>query len=238
MRTLRSAFLTEIANDPSVRPFLGGRGELDLGFIIKNPNNFTFECETGGFIGMKLQEGIYEIHTIFRLGAGAEALMFAENCMRWMFVHTECTELKTKVPNSNSAARWLTIKMGMRKIFSRTTAWENSDGSKDDVNYFSITIDEWASRDNAALLEGRAFHLMTKNDLSHSEDDAHDSYVGASILMAKANNTAKGAAFYNRWAIFAGYLPISIISLTPPVFDMRDAVIQINGPNLEVLLCQ
>ncbi len=71
MRTLDAAFLNEVANDPEVRPFLGRSGALDLAPLISDPNNYCFVCDQGGFVGIKLQPGLYELHTIFRPGDAA-----------------------------------------------------------------------------------------------------------------------------------------------------------------------
>jgi hypothetical protein len=56
--------------------------------------------------------------------------------------------------------------------------------------------------------------------------------------MALAQNPRKGVWAYNRWAVFAGYLPIALVSDAPVVIDVVDAVVTANGPDMEVLLCR
>lgn len=230
MRTLDARFLNEIANEPNVRPCLGGSGPLDLAPLVNNPENFTFISSFGGFVGVKQQPGIYEIHTIFRQGDGSEALKFAGECMRWMFCHTDCTELRTRIPKSNPAARWLAVKSGMSKVFERQNAWEADGGLKEDVIFLTISIDKWAAFDNACGDEGRTFD-------PESSDAIFCSYLGAALLISKSGNLMKGVGFYNRWAPFAGCEMMRLISLTPAVFGFHNKIIHMNGEEVEIIPC-
>jgi len=232
MRTLDAKFLTALANEPEIRPFLGRKGELDLAPIIGDPNNFAFVCEQGGFVGIRLQPGIYELHTIFRPGDGVHVMAFAAKCMRWMFIHTDCVELKTKVPASNGGARVLAVRAGMCRIFDRPTAWEAPDGGFEGVEYFSITIDKWAVFDKENAAYGAQFRKV------ETADTAHDAFLGAALQMMIANNPGKGVQFYNRWAAFTECDPINILGANPPLFEVFGEVMQISGQTIEVLKCQ
>lgn len=231
MRTLDAKFLNTIANDPAVRPFLGRSGELDLTPIVSNPENFCFVCEQGGFVGIKLQPGIYELHTLFHPGDGQHVMAFAAVCMRFMFCNTDCTELKTKVPASNPGARVLAIRAGMSRLFERHQAWEGPDGTKMDVEYFSITIDKWALFDKTCREYGASIH-------AGSDDGVHDAFLGAAFQMIRSNNAGKGIQFYNRWAAFAEVPPINIIGASPLVFEVFGEMFALNGNTVEAMTCR
>ena len=232
MRTLDAKFLTDLANEPEVRPFLGRSGVLDLAPLVNDPNNFTFVCEQGGFVGHRLQPGIYELHTIFRPGDGPHVMAFAAKCMRFMFVNTDCVELKTKVPATNGGARVLAVRAGMSRLFERSNAWETPDGGFENIEYFSITIDKWAMFDKYNAAYGMQFRKV------EAPDTAHDAFLGAALQMMIANNPAKGVQFYNRWASFTGCSPINILGANPPLFEVFGEVMQISGQTIEVLKCQ
>lgn len=56
--------------------------------------------------------------------------------------------------------------------------------------------------------------------------------------MIRAGQVAKGVQFYNRWASLAGYQSIAVLSVTPTILDVRDAVIEVRGGQMEVLQCR
>jgi hypothetical protein len=51
-RTLNATVFNTIANDPGIRPYLGGTETLDLTTTVENPANFCFlnDNKTGGHI--------------------------------------------------------------------------------------------------------------------------------------------------------------------------------------------
>ncbi len=227
MRTLDATFLNSIANGPEVRPWLGRSGELDLTPIVSDTNNFCFVCPKGGFVGIRLQPGLYELHTIFHPGDGAEVMSFAAICMRFMFTQTDCVELRTKVPVTNLGARVLAVRAGMSRIFDRKRVWEGPDGALLDVEYFAITIDKWALFDRACRDFGASVH-------SGTDDGVHEAFLGAAFQMIRANNALKGIQFYNRWASFAEVPPINITGTNPIVFE---AFGKMYNSNCEAMTC-
>lgn len=227
MRTLDASFLNEIANDPIVRPFLGKSGSLDLTLIVSDPNNHCFVCEQGGFVGIRLQPGIYEIHTIFHPGDALCALEFARSCMAIMFTQTDCVELKSKIPTSNGGARVLATKSGLSRTFSRNACWEDGDGNRQDVDYFSIDIDTWVTFDKG--------NSETGNLVFHCPDKIGSAFLGAAARMIRANNGAKGVALYNRWATFVEEQPITILGINPFLFEAFDETFD---ANCEVMKCR
>jgi hypothetical protein len=56
--------------------------------------------------------------------------------------------------------------------------------------------------------------------------------------MARRGQVVKGVNFYNRWAMFAGYGPVKMLSEAPVVIDAGEGVIVgIEHDHMEVLQC-
>jgi hypothetical protein len=47
----------------------------------------------------------------------------------------------------------------------------------------------------------------------------------------------KGIVLYNRWARFAGYAQTRLVSRDPLIIDQTDALILVQGQEIEVLKC-
>lgn len=233
-RTMSAAFLNEVANHPDVRPLIGGDGALDLTEALGNPQNVALVNDEGGFVYLAQGGGAYEVHSLFLPGR-TTAVDAARASLRYMFTATDCLEVITKVSIGNRAAKGLTLACGFDKVFSR-------DGSE----FFSLPFARWRARDGEIAAAGHWFHEELEAAKAaagsplptHDDDEAHDRAVGASVLMARAGNPLKAADTYNAWARFAGYQPIRLINLSPPIFDVVDAVIQIQPDAMEVLLCR
>lgn len=246
-RTLDAAFLNQIANMPEVRPWLGGEGALDLTAPIANIANVTLVNEYGGFVGMKLESGLYECHSIFSPeGHGANAVEATREGLRYLFVATDCIEVVTKVPSNNPGALGLARAAGFSKQFEREKAWPLENGELVGVDYFSLAFAKWRSRDNLVLDKGVWFHTrleelttaLAKPIPVHEDDSAHNRAVGASVLMLEAGNALKACGLYNRWAVFAGYPQIKLVSMNPIIIDMHEVVIAVQNGDMEVLQCR
>lgn len=238
-----AAHLNRVANDPTVRPMLGGIGDLDVQGLLSTPSNIALENEHGGFIFVCDDAGRYELHTMFLpSGRGAAVLAAVSEALRFMFTATDCGEVITKVPRANRAAAFMARRAGFRLMFRRDGAW--SDGTA--VEYFSMTLDDWRGLDPAVEPEGHAFHVMIEGAKArcgselptHADDPAHDRAAGAASLMARAGNPTKAVWSYNRWARFAGYQTIELLSVCPPLIDVRDALVTTRDGKLEVLQCR
>lgn len=228
------SFLNEIANQPDVRLWLEGDGAIDLTPVLASTAHVALVNADGGFVYLASGGGVYEVHSIFRPGAKS-AVGAARESLRYMFTATDCVEVVTKVPLANRAAKGLALACGFDKLFL-------SGGAE----YFSLTFARWRARDPEIEAIGHWFHaeleaakIAAGSPLPiHADDEAHDRAVGASILMARAGNPLKAADTYSAWARLAGYAPINLISLHPPIFDVVDAIVQIHPDALEVLQCR
>ena len=245
-RSLNPAPFNAIANHPDVRPWLGGEGPLDLGAIVANPAKVPFLHEQGGFICHKIGDGRYEVHSLFLPeGRGGEAVACMREGMVFMFCATDCVELVTKCPDGNGAALGIARVGGFQEQFRRERCWAFQ-GDMVGVSHQALSLQRWITRSNECLDRGRWFHekleaakiAKDSNRPIHEDDEAHDRAVGASVLMALAQNPRKAVWAYNRWAVFAGYAPITLLSEAPPVIDVVDAVVAPRGEDMEVMLCR
>ncbi|WP_155847994.1 hypothetical protein [Asticcacaulis benevestitus] len=246
VRTMCSELLNRVVNHPDVRPAVGGVGNLDLTQLVGNPDNIALVNDFGGFIGVKHEQGIYECHTLFLPEyRGTKAFAAAREAASFMFTKTDCLEILTKVPLSNRPAAMMVRHLGYIERFSRKSAF-NGPAGQCDVRYFAYSIDQWMADDVALPFIGHQFHdqMEAAKDrhrsalLTHDEDEAHDRAVGAAASMLTAGNAVKAVWFYNRWARFAEYQTIELLSTNPIVVDVRDAVLQISDNGMEVLKCR
>lgn len=245
MRTFSPGFLESVANDPILRPTLGGEGPVVLKDIMASPANYCFTNEDGGFVGVQLQKGgtIIECHTIFKPGSNPRSVIrFMRECQEYLFTRTYCTEIVTKVPDGNAGADKLSILGNFEEKFRRENAWKDGAG----VSYRSLPLDRWLTVCSSTLEAGKAFHSLLEQAKQakgstlpdHPDEEVHDRWVGAAMLMAQRENVGKGVNTYNTWAAFAGYRPASLVSELPPVVDVGDAVLGYTDGKLEVLLCR
>jgi len=246
-RTFDGRELTSIANDPLVRPLLGGEGEVDLVPFASIPRNFVFMLERsmlpGGWLLSPLYDGHYEAHTVMTVGANPRQVARGMNeVIEYMFLRTDCETILTKVPDSNAGAAWLAKYAGFELAFHRNDAW----GPEVGISYMKLPLDRWAAACSTVLDEGRKFHELleqAKNAMGselpvHPEDEAHDRAVGACVAMIKSGNTIKGINYYNKWAAFAGYGQTQLLSEQPVVVDIGDAILGLTNGEVEILQCR
>jgi hypothetical protein len=239
-RTCNPDFLNTVVNHDEVRPWLGGEGVLNIAPQALDPNNYVLTCDQGGFILMRHEPGIYEVHSQFLPGNRAAPIRAMREAMEYMFTRTDCETLVSQVPDDNKAAAGIAMAGGLREIFHR------DDGPRGPASYVQLGIMDWAMRTKSLEQPGAWFHAELETAKAkhaseletHEHDEAHERAVGASVLMMKAGNAAKGVRFYNRWARMAGYAPITLVSETPIVVDVVDAVVGVRGQDLEILLCR
>lgn len=238
--------INAVVNHPDVRPWVGGSGQLDLAPVIANQANVLLMGEGGGFLLVQQEPGVYEVHSQFVPGSrGSAVVEAAHDASRYMFMRTDCVEIRTKVPAGNVAAAALTRRMGWELQFERANAWQTPNGLIS-VRYYAKTINQWANTAPGIAATGEWFHEKleaAKNAAGsalpiHDDDAAHDRYVGATCEMIAAGQIAKAMAFYARWAPFAGYAPIAVIATNPLVIDIGDALLAVRGSDFDVLLCR
>jgi hypothetical protein len=234
-RTFDPTFLNSVINHPQVRPWLKGEGVLDLAETAKSLDNYLLEAEGGGFVLIRHEPGIYEVHSQFLPEARGGTVAAMKAGFEYMFVHTDCQRVVTKVPDGNRAAVALAKLAGFRPMFRR-----------EETSFMGLTAEEWAQGNAELETDGRWFHEALEaakrekgSDLpTHTDDPAHERAVGATVQMVKAGNAEKGVTLYNRWARLAGYVPVTLLSEQPVVIDVVDAVVGWSEGQMEVLLCR
>jgi hypothetical protein len=239
-RTFDPVFLNTVINHPEVRPFMGGEGYLDATEVVTNPGNYAPVSEGGGFILICQEPGIYEVHSQFLPEGRAHTRKAMRAGFDYMFTQTDCERVITQVPDNNRGAAALAKAAGFRLMFRR------EDTPRGPTAFMGLTAEEWAQGNADLEAEGERFHTLLEEAKKargselpvHGHDPAHERAVGAALNMIRAGNSAKGVNFYNRWARFAGYAPITLISAQPIVVDVVDAVVGLTDNEMEILLCR
>lgn len=246
-RTMDATFLNGVANHPDVRPSLGGAGPLDLTSAISKAQNVALQGEFGGFVGVQLEPGVYECHSMFLLeGRGAFALDAMREGLRYLFTRTDCIEVVTKAPVGNLAAVGAARGMGFVVSFRLDKGWALGDGGFGAVDCMALPFKKWVAKDDAVQERGEWFHnrleeltaAQGKTIPVHYEEPAHNRAAGASVLMFEAGNPVKATASYNLWAKTAGFPTMRLLSLNPVILDMDQVVIGISDGDMEVLQCR
>lgn len=81
-------FINSVVNDPDVRPFVGGEGELDLSPLMANSHNVFLMGDHGGFALIWTAPRTFEVHTfILKAGRGHWARAAVNAMVRYMREH-------------------------------------------------------------------------------------------------------------------------------------------------------
>jgi len=247
VRSFDAKEANRIINDPAILSKIAPSDidQIDLTEVIANPRNVLLEVEGGILLfGADIEGGRYELHTTFLPDyGGVHALTVSREAYRWMFTHTECMEIVTRVPAVNRAAALMARKIGFIPQFSRHDVWKTLDGYCD-VKFYSLSYETWLGMAKDELIEsGRRFHreldaqraAMGHGEPHHPDEDCHDHYVGARCETIYSGQPAKAVVLYNRWARWSGYGQIALISQSPLVIDIGDAVLLIQNGDFKIL---
>ena len=245
MRTFDALNLNFLANDPAIRPFMLGEGEIDLTERVANVNNFAFYIRAPrngkvlemGFVFDRIDVETVEVHTLCSPSMDfASVLAFAEEVRDWIFTNTTITRMYTKIAKPNSGARLLAIKMGFRDWHDLGLPIQG-----EYMGAMELSLDRWAAVCSRAQERGKVFHTelspRLEEGVHHEDDETHDRFVGAALLIAEAGNPIKGLDLYNRWARMAGYLPVDILAVAPLVVHIGTALVGMQNGRMEVLKC-
>jgi len=242
-RTGNATALNIIANDPNVRPLIGGDGPVDLAALVADPANIALVSDDGGFVCVHHGAGRYEVHSLFAPTRTRQSAIHAmRDGLAYMFTSTPCVELITKVPLDNVAAKGLTQLAGFTQRFESLSTWSST--AKKQMGFYSLNLDAWAIKSKDARQMGAWFHTVLADVLTdhqhaaHPDDFVHDSMVGATIGMLQAGLLWKAIDCYNRWALWAGYETVTVESECPIIVTFDQLRIEIMHSHAEVLSCQ
>lgn len=244
-RSFDAGDINPILNHPSVFPFVAtpDMDKLDATILVANPNNVLLMVEGGGILFLMDEQNVYEVHTNFLPEyRGTYALKASLECYRWMFTHTDCMILQTRVPEFNKGAERFCRIVGANKDFERKKVWATKDGMVD-VSFWSMNYQDWVRRCDALIESGRAFHKRLDGEYerhgkpphTHEDEECHDRFVGACAETIYGGQPEKAVILYNRWARLAGYQQVQLVSRSPVVIDMGDAVIMAKDNSFTVI---
>lgn len=232
-RTFDAAHINRICNHPDVRPWLGGGdGALDVSAIVANPENYSLFGPEGGFILHAGPGASFEVHSQFTPEGRRSSFRSMMDGMDFMFTRTQALQITTFLPDNNPAALGLSRVGGFRPWFRR----QNHVCGKG--MQARIDIDDWIARTAELETDGRRFHEALEKagkHTNHADDPIHERYVGATFRMIARGQARKGEAIYNRWAANAGYVPIRLLSESPPIVDAITAKVTLVGDEIEVM---
>ena len=198
----------EIANRPEVLPTISWTGEsIDLQPLFDSGDCFIIENGLDGcFVLHANSIDSYVIHTLFKKGTPSSTVLdTAEEGMWLCFVEMDAMSLSSSACETNPAAYRLMRKMGMNPMFDSPSKFAK--GKKQ--RYCGISIDDYIINSDVFKEIGEEFHSLVEETTDHDHDEIHDKYVGAAISMIKSDNITKAEDVYNKWAIMAGYSPMS-----------------------------
>lgn len=228
------ARLERIITDPLLRTwtaFDGADPSCDAGRYLTIPS-FAVIGDEGCFLAHNIGHGRYVVHTnLLPECRGAQAIRAGREALRIAFLQTDCTELVSMVPGNMPHVRWFAKAMGFRHAFTRTNLWPVA-GTKFDMDFVELTVDDWI-RQGHCRTKGEWFHEKL-NDNSHGPDPVHEDYVGAAVEMISSGRVSKAVRTYNRWAAFALYDQIKVLSEDPLRIDIRSHVLRVEEGNFNV----
>lgn len=242
-RDFNAARINRVVNDPSVFPdiSLPGQGPMDLTALVNDLRNIVLMCDEGGIVAHWREPGLYEIHTQFtEKYRGVSAVKTVREMVSWLFLQSPAMELQTQIPAVNQAAHSLVKAISGRLEFERDGVWQLADGQACRMDYYTLRYNDWlysAWAMGGLAARGEWFHArldqakvaFLQAPESHGHDAAHDVNVGATIEMIFAATTIdKAITLYNRFAKFAGYAEVRVISAQPLIIDIQDAIILVD----------
>lgn len=225
--------IEEICNDPLIRVWTAcdGAPPCDAEKYLVPPS-YTLMDERGCFLGLNIGPGSYVFHTnLLPTCRGFDsAPKAAAEALRVAFLQTDTQELLTMVPGNMPHVKMMARLMGFKHQFDRQALWP-ANGVKHDMGFYRLSLDEWILS-GACQATGEAFHERLHHELNlpgHAQNKAHDAYVGAVAEMILVGNVSKAVETYNRWARFAMYKTIRVISESPLLIDIQQCVLKVEG---------
>lgn len=251
-RSFDAREINRILADPSVFKYAASAGfeKLDATPLVADPNNYLLMADGGGILALYQEPGIYEIHTNFikpdRERQSQQGPYIRNACLaayKWLFTRSPAMVLLTRIPAHNRAATVFSPLVGWVKEFERSKVWATVDGELVDVGFYALRYDDWVRKTPDIKRVGRAFHDRLeaefarhgKAEEAHADDDWHDLHVGSAVEMIRGGQPEKGVVLYNRWARFAGYGLLGLVSIEPTVIDIGNALLQMMGNTFKVV---
>lgn len=242
-RTTDATFFNSVLNHPRVYPWVkGSKTEpLDVSNVIANRNNVLLVGEGGGVLLQKLDIGLYEAHTaVLPEFRGEWTLRMGRMSLDLMFCRTDAVEILTKCPRGNVMASAGAKAIGAVCDFTTRPLWPLNNTIVP-IDVYAVRIQEWIKRSDQMVEAGREVHRLLRLHgvpVDHGDDDDHDRYVGAAREMIQNGQVGKGVHLYYRWAVMAGYRPITVVSADPLRLDIGNAILALDDGKWELAKAQ
>ena len=250
-RTFDAAEINPILNDPSVFRFAAAQGDqaLNIAPVLADERNVVLMADRGYVLFHWQAPGVYQVHTNFLKatrkysGPGTYVLNACRAAYRWMFTQTDCVTLFTWIPAHNRAAAMFAPLGGWTKEYDRKAVWPSVSDGLVDMAFCALRYADWVRKTPELMLAGRAFHehiqrefaRLGKPDEAHADEDCHDLHVGACVEMIHGGQMDKAIALYDHFAQYLGFHLISIVTHEPPVLNIGNALLKIEGDAFKVL---
>lgn len=140
--------IAEVANHPSVHPWIGGKSGEEATFFeaVNDRNNIFLFGEYGGFYFRNMTGTVFDAHSmVLPEGRGFWALQAAESALDWMFNNTNAREILMSCPRGNIAVRALVKRLGAKFRDCIKDGWQLK-GRTVDVDVYSMTKEDWKCR--------------------------------------------------------------------------------------------
>jgi hypothetical protein len=221
--------IEQICNDPRIRAWTAPDGAgLCSALKYLTPPNFSVVFDLGCWLAQYVDQGRYIIHTNILPEARNRAPALCAQALQLTFTHTDAEDLLTMVPQTIPHAKLMARRMGFHKAFERKAVWPVA-GVKYDMEFYRLGLFDWILS-GACAEAGAAFHHRLHGELgipAHPDDPAHGAFVGAAAEMIRAGLHLKAVRIYNRWAVWALYQPIRMLSEEPLRIDIRQCVLRV-----------
>lgn len=218
-RASDATFINRVLNDPLVRADIAdlSEGVVNIADKVRDEGNVCLVGEHGGFVFLRYDAGIYEVHSaVLPSGRGAWALAAAKKAVSFMFTATDAIEILTRVPQGHVAADALARAVGFRHQFE-TPPECLFRGERVPCSILTLTLQEWSVRAEGFEERGAELHALMGRVIGkpHSDDRDHNRIVGIALEMVDHGQIAKGVVWYNRWSVAARHQMINVLSVSP-----------------------
>ena len=136
-RTFDFEHVNYIINHDDIKEGARLKGTTDFKIPVKDVENYSLFNDDGGFIFIKIEPNVYEVHTQFlKKARGLNVWVKTKEAAIYMFTYTPCLKIITQVYKSNSPALKLTRAMGFR-VYKNTNEYF----------LFELTKESWSNKD-------------------------------------------------------------------------------------------
>ncbi len=130
--------LNRVVNHPEVSKWMVGiLPPYDMSPLLENPDNIFLANEHGGFLYLKQEHSVYEVHTQFLPEGRGNSAPLARESVFWMFTQSDALAITTYVPKDNPKAKRLTLATGF-------TLWGEMMVNGYECEVYMLTLKEWA----------------------------------------------------------------------------------------------